>query len=109
MRRVDSAANGPATAFSEDAEKKFALRRFLHGYRRGSEKGGEGEEESVFEDEDDVASFEGLLGERARDSLDMTIEKSGTWESKESRCKRNRGSKFRAVRRWFRRLNCLGL
>lgn len=124
----DNASDTSSFTLTEEVERRFALHSFLSA-RRGvggdgdededdeeEEEEGEGwetEKTDENEDEDDgeeSAESEGgqdwsrEIGRRARDSIDMNIERAGTWESKEVRARRNLGireSKLKTVGRWF--------
>ena len=99
--RIDSGfddnASGTSSAassitFTEEVERRFALRQYYLQMQR--------EGEDLDRTEDDEEEMGGELGRMARDSIDINVSRAGTWESKESRRKRNQGSKFRMVKRW---------
>ncbi|KZM23924.1 hypothetical protein ST47_g4956 [Ascochyta rabiei] len=102
-QRVDSGAEASAVdaetktfAFAEDGEKIAELYDFVYRLR-GYEADGGREDGS----EDDSEEGDGCLGGRARDSIDMNIERSNTWESKGSRKGRNRKNKVKMALKWL--------
>lgn len=101
VQRVDSgfddASDTSSITFTEEVERRFALQQFVDQYHHGPE-----EEEA--EEEDEIEDDEGDLGKRARDSIDMDIERASTWEDKDFRAKRNRRSRLKMVKKWFKRL-----
>jgi hypothetical protein len=107
VERVDSGANSICTAgtdapaFDEDVEKRAALYEFMQ--QQHDEPVEESERGS--DDEDD----EGVLGEKARDSIDLNIGRSRTWETKEGRRGRNRKSRVKIAFRWLGKCFQFGL
>ncbi len=100
----DEASDTSSITFTAEVEARVAMREFMiQRYYRTESESEEEEEEQV----EDVDFAVGELALRTRDSIDMIIERAGTWESKESRAKRNRKSKSSRMRRlskWFKKL-----
>lgn len=58
------------------------------------------------EEEDDMDEEGRVLGRRARDSIDVNIERAWSWESKAKRTKKNQGGGLKAVGSWLKKLVC---
>ena len=109
--RVDSGFNDTASTassitYTEEVERRFELRQYLLQIRRDGY--GEGQDEGRDETGEDEGELGGQLGRMARDSIDMNISRAGTWDSKESRSKRNRRSKAKVFKVWVVRLFEIG-
>lgn len=108
--RVDSTQSPSPSPFSPETERKAALQQLLLRYQQSSdeEESDDGTLVSRAESasESETLIDEGSLGLRARDSIDINVGRSGTWESRECRGGRWRRSRMRMVKNWLVRRFC---
>lgn len=109
--RVDSGfedrSDTSSITFTDEVEKRFELLEFLraqHNHASEAQFENEGEEEESDETEELAG---GELGRKARDSIDINVERAESWESKEKRTKKNGGAlgrRLKVARKWVRGL-----
>lgn len=95
---IDAASETCAAAFTEEVERVRAMKLHLRQYHDLEETCVDDKEE----DEEDLLD-EGNLGRRHRNSICMVTERASTWEDKAVRARRNRKSKFKLMKKWFKR------
>jgi hypothetical protein len=109
--RVDSGfedqSDTSSITFTDEVEKRFELLEFLRAqHSHASEAQLENEDEE--EESDETGELAGgELGRKARDSIDINVERAESWESKEKRTKMNGGAlghRLKVVRKWVRGL-----
>lgn len=88
-------------------EKRFELLEFLRAqHNHASEAQFENEDEEEESDETEELAG-GELGRKARDSININVERAESWESKEKRTKKNGGTlgrRLKVARKWVRGL-----
>lgn len=96
---LDNVSETSSITFTDDVERRLALRQHLRRIYR--------EPDSESGDDEESEEDEGELGLRTVDSIGITAGRARTWESKEVRARKNRRSRSSRVTKlskWIKKL-----